>query len=927
MRKKCLLNIAVGGVGAVMFSTVALQAQSWQLINANVPGAITGDNTRPMDTDGTRLYVRGTRGVYVSSDNGGSFTAINDVAGTASYTLTNLTHRFLKYENGSVWIGTDPGSAAINLGHASLHRLTPGQSVWQKSSAGFPIGDTGNQADDIAYDTSTGTYYVAAALGGAFVSTDGSNWVQRASGLGGQGVPSSVVAFNGMAFELRPLAQVYKTANQGTNWTALASHQGISSGYLLQKNGRIMFASTGNNTLQDGFNYSDNFGATWTFSTGLRGTADLTLKDGLIYAAGGFGGVVEAVYGRYAFKYSATDGITWDNLPTNGLPVDSFYGFTANRIVRQGNYLFMHSFTNLYRLDVSAVDFRPVTQFLKQPPTNNNYIVGQTLNLNALAIGTNVTYQWRFNGTNIAGATGTNFTLGPLQLTNSGVYTVVATGDRNSVTSSNITVTVVQRLEGLYDITYKNPLTGGNTYVLPDGSLVSVNGATVYKMGPDGARSITRTISGANFPASFLDSSNRVLLGGTSSGNRLIRVFASDLTDDPSFHPLTANSTISAVAELPGRGYLVGGFFTGVTNAGISTNAVNHICLIDYSGVVDTNFSIGTGPAGSSPWVTKIVVAGTTNIYLGGGWSSWNGNPLAGFVKLTPAGSLDGGFSYLAMNNAYFFQSYVSGKLFAVLLGKPAIINPNGLTDPSFNVSNRTFTQLNTVTSIAVGESNKIYVVGTGSLTAYGSTNVGKYLRLNADGTFDSSFNCTNAPVDGSGFTWITYDPHGYVYLTRDFSSSGTFQGQSFGTGPYRLFAGTNAVSTTSFGSWATQFALPPGQNNPQDDADSDGLKNVFEYYFGSNPTNAASGAPPTVISVNVSGQNYPAITFIRSQSVTGVTLIPQVSSTVGFADSLGSTTQSVVDLGNGTERVTIRSNVSLMALAAQFLRIQLSVP
>ncbi|MEI9866006.1 MAG: hypothetical protein WDN00_15930 [Limisphaerales bacterium] len=112
-------------------------------------------------------------------------------------------------------------------------------------------------------------------------------------------------------------------------------------------------------------------------------------------------------------------------------------------------------------------------------------------------------------------------------------------------------------------------------------------------------------------------------------------------------------------------------------------------------------------------------------------------------------------------------------------------------------------------------------------------------------------------------------------------------------------------------------ITFPPGQSDPEDDADGDGLKNVFEYYFGSNPTSAASGAPPTVISVNSGGQSYPAITFIRSQNVSGITLIPQVSSTVQFGNSLGSTLDSVVDLGNGTERVTIRSNVS-MALAGR---------
>lgn len=104
-------------------------------------------------------------------------------------------------------------------------------------------------------------------------------------------------------------------------------------------------------------------------------------------------------------------------------------------------------------------------------------------------------------------------------------------------------------------------------------------------------------------------------------------------------------------------------------------------------------------------------------------------------------------------------------------------------------------------------------------------------------------------------------------------------------------------------------------------------MPNVFEYYFGSNPTNAASGSLPAYSRVNVSGSEYPAISFVRSQTATGVTLLPEASSVITFADSLGVTVHSVVDLGGGLERVTIRSNVSTQSQAPQFLRLKLSIP
>ncbi len=909
-------------LGAAVLALHHASAQTWQTLNANVPGRVSGNNQRVMDSDGTRLYVLGSTGVFVSSDNGNSFSPVNDVAGTGSYTLTNLNHRFIKYINGYVWVGSDPGSGAINLGHASLHRLIPGQTSWQKSSNGFPIGDTGNQADDIAYDSSAGIYYAGAALGGAFVSSDGLNWQQRTTGLGGLGLPTSVVAFNGMAFELRPLTTVHKTMNQGTNWTALASHQGVSSGYLLEKGARIMFASSGNNTLQDGFNYSDDNGATWTFLTGLRGTADLSLRDGLIYAAGMFGGITETVYGRYAFKFSATDGITWDNLPTNGLPVDSFYGFNPDRVVRQGNYLFTHAGTNLYRYDVSGFDFRPTTQIARQPITSTNRLVGQPFVLDVLAGGTNLTYQWRLYGTNLSGATAASYTVASAQTNHSGPYTVVVTGDRGSVTSTVSTVTVGLRADGRADITYLSPGTGSGSqlHLLPDFSILTVNGGTLVKLNPQSIRVQTNTFAGSTFSVGLIDSSNRLLLVNTTAPYRVRRINITNLLDDPGFTQLTANISITSVAELPGRGYLVGGSFSSVTNAGVSTNALLGMCLINYNGLVDTNFNLGSGPGG----VTRIVVDSGTNIFALGNWTFWNSEyELTGCVKLKLDGSRDTSFTGPSLTSSRFLQSIAPGRLLAEdSNSRLIVINPSGARDNSFNALNRALNTANTLAAIAVGESNKLYLAGT--FSSYGGTNVGKYMRLLSDGTIDPTF-YTEAPASG-GFSAMTYDPRGYLHMMRN-NSSGAFQGQSFGFGPYRVFAGTNAASATGFSAWAAGYTFAPGMSDPEDDADADGLPNVFEYYFGSNPTNAASGSKPVTTSVNLSGTIYPAVTFIRDNAATGVTLIAQASTTVTLSDSLGTVSLPPISLGGGLEQVTIRSAVSQAAQPRQFLKIVLSIP
>ena len=117
-----------------------------------------------------------------------------------------------------------------------------------------------------------------------------------------------------------------------------------------------MFISNG----PDGFNYSDDHGATWNFTTnGVKQLGDLSTKDGIVYASGLiYGSGLEPVVGRPGLKFSATDGITWDNLPTNGLSVDTFSSLNKTRVLRQGNFLFGYYNSNgVMRLTLRRFQF------------------------------------------------------------------------------------------------------------------------------------------------------------------------------------------------------------------------------------------------------------------------------------------------------------------------------------------------------------------------------------------------------------------------------------------------------------------------------------------------------------------------------------------------------------------------------------------
>jgi hypothetical protein len=78
---------------------------------------------------------------------------------------------------------------------------------------------------------------------------------------------------------------------------------------------------------------------------------------------------------------------------------------------------------------------------LLNPLTNLVAMVGQTTTFNATATRAGLSYQWKFNGTNLASATGLVLTLSKITTNQAGIYSVTATGSSGS-TSQAATLTV-----------------------------------------------------------------------------------------------------------------------------------------------------------------------------------------------------------------------------------------------------------------------------------------------------------------------------------------------------------------------------------------------------------------------------------------------------------------------------------------------------
>lgn len=130
----------------------------------------------------------------------------------------------------------------------------------------------------------------------------------------------------------------------------------------------------------------------------------------------------------------------------------------------------------------------------------------------------------------------------------------------------------------------------------------------------------------------------------------------------------------------------------------------------------------------------------------------------------------------------------------------------------------------------------------------------------------------------------------------------------------------------TGFATWLREFNLPDGQDGPEDDPDGDGITNRLEHALGGNPMLAAPAEWPRGVPSEVGGTMYPAVRFTRNTRATGVRIEVLASTTLSFGVALP-VVESVEDLGNGIERVTVRAAQPVGASREVFFQVRVATP
>jgi uncharacterized delta-60 repeat protein len=211
----------------------------------------------------------------------------------------------------------------------------------------------------------------------------------------------------------------------------------------------------------------------------------------------------------------------------------------------------------------------------------------------------------------------------------------------------------------------------------------------------------------------------------------------------------------------------VGGGFTSYNGV-----VANRIIRLNPDGTIDTDFNIGSGFSSS---VLTIEIDSNGKIYLGGFFTSYNGVGANRIIRLNPDGSIDTDFDYGTgfPGTVNTIKIDANGKVYVggfftsyngVGANRIIRLNPDGSIDTDFDYGTG-FPSI--VNDIKIDSNGKVYVGG--SFTSYNGVGADRIIRLNPDGTIDTDFNI------GSGFNngvnTIKIDSNDKIYVGGFYTS------------------------------------------------------------------------------------------------------------------------------------------------------------
>ncbi|RTY95984.1 T9SS type A sorting domain-containing protein [Flavobacterium sp. GT3R68] len=272
-----------------------------------------------------------------------------------------------------------------------------------------------------------------------------------------------------------------------------------------------------------------------------------------------------------------------------------------------------------------------------------------------------------------------------------------------------------------------------------------------------------------------LQPDGKILVGGDfttyqgTTSNRIIRL-NSDGTKDLSFNTGTGSNTfVKTLALQPDSKILVGGEFTTYNGT-----TANRIIRLNNDGTIDPTF-ITTGFNGFNDILEKIVIQADGKILAGGQFDSYNGNSFKNIIRFNNDGSIDTSFNigkgFNGTVDTLTVQpdgSIISGGGMGEYDGYDNLciikLHNDGSKDPNFNTGKG----FNSIVKTSAQQQDGKILMG-GRFDSYNSTIAGKLIRLNSNGSIDPSFN--TGPGFNYEITAIAIQPDGKIIACGEFTN------------------------------------------------------------------------------------------------------------------------------------------------------------
>jgi uncharacterized delta-60 repeat protein len=299
--------------------------------------------------------------------------------------------------------------------------------------------------------------------------------------------------------------------------------------------------------------------------------------------------------------------------------------------------------------------------------------------------------------------------------------------------------------------------------ILVGGEFLSYNGTSLnslIRLNPDGTIDSTFNV-GTGFDAygavaAFsIQSDGKIFMGGWftsyngTNANRIIKLNSDASIDNTFVYGTGFNSDVWVIETQSDGKILIGGWFTSYNGT-----SRNRIIRLNLDGSIDSTFNIGSGFSSS---VLSLQIQPDGKILAAGFFISYNGTSSGYIVRLNTDGSIDNTFNIGTGFNGYIFNikldsdgKIIAGGDFTLYNGtsrnRIIRLNPDGSIDNTFSIGSG-FN--NYIDKILIQPDGKI--IAGGDFTLYNGTSRNRIIRLNPDGSIDSTFNI------GTGFNnWIS---------------------------------------------------------------------------------------------------------------------------------------------------------------------------